>query len=151
MALRLDPVRLLIADDVGIGKTIESGADRPRAARPGRAPSGSPCSARRTSPSSGRPSCATSSTSTPSWCSPRPPRRLERGLGVGESLFEVYDHVIVSTDFIKAERRRDDFVRTCPELVIVDEAHGFAFGGDRGRQLRHELLDQARRRTPSDT
>ena len=55
-------------------------------------------------------------------------RRLERGLGVGESLFEVYDHVIVSTDFIKAERRRDDFVRTCPELVIVDEAHSFAFG-----------------------
>ncbi len=36
------------------------------------------------------------------------------------------DHVIVSTDFIKAERRRDDFVRTCPELVIVDEAHAFA-------------------------
>jgi hypothetical protein len=47
-----------------------------------------------------------------------------------------------STDFIKAERHRDDFVRTCPELVIVDEAHGFAFGGDRGRQLRHELLSK---------
>ena len=36
--------------------------------------SGSPCSARRTSPSSGRPRCATSSTSTPSSSSPaRPP------------------------------------------------------------------------------
>ena len=55
-------------------------------------------------------------------------------------MFEVHDHVIVSTDFIKAERRRDDFVRTCPELVVVDEAHTFAFGGDRGRQLRNELL-----------
>ena len=36
MALKLDPVRLLIADDVGIGKTIEAGSDRPRTARPGR-------------------------------------------------------------------------------------------------------------------
>ena len=48
--------------------------------------------------------------------------------------------MIVSTDFIKAERHRDDFIRVCPDLVIVDEAHGFALGNDRGRQLRNELL-----------
>ena len=124
MALKLDPVRLLIADDVGIGKTIEAAPDRPRAARPGRGPSGSPCSARRTSPSSGSASCATSSTSTPSSSSPSTaqPARA-RPAASDESLFDRYPYVIVSTDFIKSDRRRDEFLRACPELVIVDEAH----------------------------
>jgi hypothetical protein len=49
--------------------------------------------------------------------------------------------VVVSTDFIKAERRREEFVRTCPELVIVDEAHTCADPtGGRGAHLRHRLL-----------
>ena len=38
MALKLDPVRLLIADDVGIGKTVEALLIAARAARPGRGP-----------------------------------------------------------------------------------------------------------------
>ena len=42
-------------------------------------------------------------------------------------------HVIVSTDFIKADRRRDDFVRACPELVIVDEAHTLRVRANRPR------------------
>ena len=49
--------------------------------------------------------------------------------------------MIVSTDFIKSDRRRDDFLRACPELVIVDEAHTFAFGArPRPPAQRHELL-----------
>ena len=139
MALRLDPVRLLIADDVGIGKTIESAliarelldqgsVDRLAVLCPPHLAEQWQVELREKFHIAAE--LVLSSTA----------RRLERTLGVGESLFEVYDHVIVSTDFIKAERHRDDFIRTCPELVIVDEAHGFALGSDRGRQLRHELL-----------
>jgi len=45
-------------------------------------------------------------------------------------------------DFIKSDQRRDDFVRACPELVIVDEAHTCAFGTERrsGRHQRHQLI-----------
>ena len=42
----------------------------------------------------------------------------------------------------KSSRRRDEFVRSCPELVIVDEAHTCAFSPDNrgGRHLRHQLV-----------
>jgi hypothetical protein len=45
-------------------------------------------------------------------------------------------------DFIKSDSRRRDFVRTCPEFVIVDEAHTCAFAAERGgaRHQRHQLL-----------
>jgi superfamily II DNA or RNA helicase len=139
MALKLDPVRMLIADDVGIGKTIESALIARELLAQGTANRlavlcpphlAEQWKSELQSKFNIDAELVLSSTA----------RRLERDLGIGESLFQRYDYVIVSTDFIKAERRRDDFVRTCPELVIVDEAHGFAFGGDRGRQLRHELL-----------
>lgn len=139
MALRLDPVRLLIADDVGIGKTIEAALIARELLDQGAveriAVLCPPHLAEQWQSELQSKFHIDAQTVLASTA-----RRLERGLGVGESLFEVHDHVIVSTDFIKAERRRDDFVRTCPELVIVDEAHTFAWGGDRGRQLRHELL-----------
>ena len=38
---------------------------------------------------------------------PSTARRLERGLPIGRSLFDEYSYVIVSTDFIKSDRRRD--------------------------------------------
>ena len=44
-----------------------------------------------------------------------------------------FPHLIVSIDFIKSDRYRDDFVRDGPELVIVDEAHTCAFGQEQGR------------------
>ncbi len=138
MALRLDPVRLLIADDVGVGKTIEAGLilrellDRGEVAR---------CAVL----------CpphlvdqwvhelrerfhlqATAVTATSAG-------RLERGLPVNESIFSVHDFTVVSLDYIKSARRRDDFVRACPEFVIVDEAHTCVDRGS-GQHLRYELL-----------
>ena len=35
-------------------------------------------------------------------------------LGVGESLFERPRPTVVSTDYIKTDRRRDDFIRRRP-------------------------------------
>ena len=71
-------------------------------------------------------------------------RRLERDLPVGVSVFDRHRFTIVSTDFIKTSRRADDFIHKCPELVIVDEAHGCTLSGakGRGRQKRFELLSR---------
>jgi SNF2 family DNA or RNA helicase len=73
---------------------------------------------------------------------PSTARRLESVLAANESLFDVYSYVIVSTDYIKSDRRREDFLRACPELVIVDEAHTCAASADGGaaRHQRHHLL-----------
>ncbi|MDP9437802.1 MAG: DEAD/DEAH box helicase, partial [Actinomycetota bacterium] len=71
-------------------------------------------------------------------------RRLERERSrrLDQSIFEVYPHVVVSTDFVKSERRRNDFLRACPELVIVDEAHTCAesFAGRGAKHQRHRLV-----------
>jgi superfamily II DNA or RNA helicase len=141
MALKMDPVRLLIADDVGIGKTIEAGLvarellDRgevtrlavlclPQLAEQWQAELRDKFHIE----------AELVLTSTAS--------RLERNCRLGQSLFEVYPFVIVSTEFIKTERRLDEFLRTCPELVIVDEAHTCAWGGEGrgGRHQRHRLV-----------
>ena len=49
--------------------------------------------------------------------------RLERGLRVGESLFERYPITVVSMDYVKSSRHVETFLHAAPELVIVDEAH----------------------------
>jgi superfamily II DNA or RNA helicase len=141
MALKLDPVRMLIADDVGIGKTIEAGLvarellDRgeverlavlcpPQLAEQWQA------------------ELQDKFNISAELVLPGTTARLERATSLGQSLFDVYPHVIVSLDFIKSDRRRTEFLRTCPELVIVDEAHTCAFGwsGRGGRHQRYELL-----------
>ncbi len=141
MALRLDPIRLMIADDVGIGKTIEAGLvarellDRgeirrlavlcpPHLAEQWQAELLSKFHIQAELVLAGTVA------------------RLERDTAVGQSLFDLYPFVIVSMDYIKSTRRRDEFVRTCPELVIVDEAHTCAFSAETrgGRHLRHQLL-----------
>ncbi|HEX5414771.1 MAG TPA: DEAD/DEAH box helicase, partial [Chloroflexota bacterium] len=140
MALRLEPVRLLIGDDVGIGKTVEAGLiarellDRGEIRR-------------------------AAVLCPPQICDqwvrelrekfhldaveirPGTVTRLERDLPADRSVFSEYPFTVVSIDFIKSDRRRAQFVQSCPELVIVDEAHAAAqAGGNGAQQQRHALL-----------
>ena len=70
--------------------------------------------------------------------------RLERNLGYGQSVFEAHQVTIVSTDFIKAEHRRNDFLRAAPDLIIIDEAHTVSSDdsgrGSAGRTQRYRLV-----------
>ncbi|HOX44530.1 MAG TPA: helicase-related protein [Myxococcota bacterium] len=141
LGLRQSPVRLLIADDVGIGKTIEACLvvrellDRGEICR--FAVLCPPQLAEQWQAELKRKFNLDVELVLPSTAT-----RLERGCRMGQSLFEVYPHVVVSTDFIKSDRRRDDFLRTCPELVVVDEAHTCAFdaGARSSRHQRHQLI-----------
>jgi len=139
MGLKLDPVRLLIADDVGIGKTIEALLMARELLDRGE--------------------CQRLTVLCPPHLAEQwqaelkekfhidaalvlagTVRRLERQCRMDQSLFDVFPHTVVSLDFIKADRRRDDFLRRCPELIIVDEAHTCAHGESRGRHQRNELV-----------
>ena len=138
MALKLDPVRLLIADDVGVGKTIEAlliarelldrgDIDRTVVLCPPHL--------------------------VDQWVTElevrfhiraaavtaRSTRRLERGIPPGVSIFSEYRHTVVSLDYVKTRERRDHFLQACPDFVIVDEAHTCASAGQR-RHQRRELL-----------
>jgi len=140
MALRLPTVRLLIADDVGIGKTIEAGLivrellDRGEIARI---------------------AVLCPPHLVEQWqeelhthfhlqaiaLKPATVGRLERNLPHGVSLFDHHPFVVVSLDYIKSERHREHFLAIAPECIIVDEAHTCAAVG-RGKQLRFELLQR---------
>jgi superfamily II DNA or RNA helicase len=141
MALRTDPVRLLIADDVGIGKTIEAALIARELLDTGAAT---------------RMAVLCPPHLAEQWQAeleskfhldatlvlPSTAARLERECATDQTVFDLHPYVVVSTDFIKSDRRRHDFLRTCPELVIVDEAHTCAAEGhQRGaRHQRHELV-----------
>jgi superfamily II DNA or RNA helicase len=141
MALKQDPVRLLIADDVGIGKTIEAALiarelfDRGEVQRiavlcpPHLAEQWQREFSQKFNLEFELVLAGTA-------------RRLEQACAANQSLFEVYPHVIVSTDYIKSDRRREDFLRACPEFVIVDEAHTCAATAETGwgRHQRHQVL-----------
>ena len=141
MALRLDPVRLLIADDVGIGKTIEAALiarellDRGEIRR--LAVLCPPQLAEQWQRELDQKFHIEAELVLSSTI-----QRLERDLPLGVSVFDRHRFTIVSTDFIKSSRRAEDFILKCPEFVIVDEAHGctLAEGIGRGRQQRFDLL-----------
>jgi superfamily II DNA or RNA helicase len=142
MALRQKTVRMLICDDVGIGKTVEAGLIASELLAQGEARGlavlCSPALAEQWQEELRTKFGIDAELVLASTVS-----RLERGLDLGQSLFDKYPNVVVSTDFIKSTRHRDDFVRHCPDLVIVDEAHACVAADDNTstqNQLRYELL-----------
>ncbi len=138
MALKQDPVRLLVADDVGVGKTIEAALIAREMLDRG---------------DIDRFAVLCPPHLVEQWVTELESRfhlqtvavtaasaaRLERNLPPSESIFTAHPFTVVSLDYIKSERRRAEFLRACPELVIVDEAHTCAATGP-GRHQRYELL-----------
>lgn len=138
MALKLESLRLLIADDVGIGKTIEAGLIAREMIDRGEVSS-------------------LTVLCPPHLCEQWQKEllnrfhieaeivrtstavRLERGIPAGSSIFTEYPFTIISLDYIKNKNRRDAFIEQCPNMVIVDEAHTCSRSGNR-RQLRFEVL-----------
>lgn len=140
LALRQPVVRLLIADDVGIGKTIEAGLiarelldrDEIRSL-----------------------SVLCLPHLVEQWqtelrekfhidavvVKPTTADRLERGCALGESLFQRHRFTVCSLDFVKSDRWRLKFLQAKPDFIIVDEAHVCAGTGTESRHQRHNLLD----------
>ena len=142
MALKLDPVRILIADDVGVGKTIEA------------------CLIARELLDRGEISriCVlTPPHIAEQWQSElldkfhidaelvlsSTVRQLEKNCAQNESVFEVYPFTVVSIDYIKSGRHKDEFIRTAPEMIIIDEAHTASFDSvsTSSRHQRYELVN----------
>ncbi len=143
MALRQDKIRVLIADDVGVGKTIEALLvvrellERKKIKR-------------------------FSVLCLPHLCDQwqeeirskldieaviirsNTQARLDRQIQGDASVYDYYPYQIVSIDFIKSDARKDVFVEQCPELVIVDEVHTCArpTGASDAQQQRFHLVSR---------
>ena len=142
MALRLNPVRLLIADDVGVGKTIEAGMiarelfDRGTVRRIGVLCPPHLCE-------QWEEELRTKFNIDAAVIQSSRISRLERALPRNDvSLYQHYRHLVVSIDFVKSERNRSLFLANAPDFIIIDEAHTAARpGGQRGaaQQQRYAL------------
>jgi superfamily II DNA or RNA helicase len=59
-----------------------------------------------------------------------------------ESVYDYYKYQIISIDYIKSDQRCQVFIQQCPEMIIVDEAHTATkpAGASRKQQQRYNLL-----------
>lgn len=138
MALRMPVVRLLISDDVGIGKTIEAGLIARELLDRGEISSIAVlCPSHLVEQWIGEledhfnihAEALTAATAA----------RLEKRVPHGRKLSEVFPFLVVSLDYIKSERHREYFQTVAPEFIIVDEAHTCTKTTGT-RQLRFDLL-----------
>jgi len=141
MALKQDTTRLLIADDVGVGKTIEALLiakelyERKEIKRFAIVCLPHLCDQWQDELKSKfgieaviiRSGTATS---------------LERQIRTHENIFRAFPFQIISIDYIKSGNKRQVFIDHCPELIIVDEAHTCAkpAGANNSQQQRYHLL-----------
>lgn len=143
MALRQDNVRLLIADDVGVGKTIEALLivkellERRKIERFAVVCLPHLCDQWREEIQSKLGIDAVIIRSNTQ-------ARLDRQIQGDTSVYDYYPYQIISIDYIKADNRRDVFVQQCPRLVIVDEAHTCTrpAGASASQQQRYQLLSK---------
>ncbi|MCX8207856.1 MAG: DEAD/DEAH box helicase [Methanothrix sp.] len=143
MALRLDPVRLFIADDVGVGKTVEALLvareliDRGEVERMAVLSPPYLCDqwAMELREKFNLDAVVIRSSTISGLERQKPPDR---------SIYEHYPIQVISIDWVKSDRNRHQFLQFCPELVIVDEVHGAAETGEsnRSQQQRHRLLQE---------
>ena len=121
MALRQDVVRLLVADDVGVGKTVEALLivrellERRKIRRFAVVCLPHLCDQWQEEIRSKLDIEAVIIRSNTQ-------ARLDRQIQGDASVYDYYPYQIISVDFIKSENRRNVFVDQCPELVILDEA-----------------------------
>lgn len=144
MALRLDTVRLLIADDVGVGKTIEALLIVREMLDRGDIKSFAVvclphlCDQwqKELKDKFGLEAALVRSSTI---------KRLERGLAPDEALLQRYPYQIISIDYIKQSQKKALFLSQTPDLLIVDEAHTCAhpYGLKKTQQLRHRLIKEA--------
>ncbi|MEQ8687677.1 MAG: helicase-related protein [Imperialibacter sp.] len=142
MALKQDRVRLLIADDVGIGKTIEALIILKELLERGEIK---------------RFAVICPPHLCDQWQSELKDKldieaeiirsstaaALDRRLPDDQSIFHHVPYQVISIDYIKADKRKGIFLNDCPELVIVDEAHTCALpegSKSKNQQQRHSLL-----------
>jgi len=143
MALRQQIVRLLIADDVGVGKTIEALLivrellERRTIKRFAVVCLPHLCDQWQEEIRSKLDIEAVIIRSNTQ-------ARLDRQIQGDASVYDYYPYQIVSIDFIKSDTRRDVFIEQCPELVIVDETHTCArpAGASAAQQQRYHLVSR---------
>lgn len=147
MALRQQTVRLLIADDVGIGKTVEAllivreMLDRGIIERFAVVCPPHLCDQWQTELKEkfGIEAVIIRSDTA---------ARLDRQIHGDASVFRHFRYQVISVDYIKSETRRQLFISESPEMLIVDEAHTCARppGANARQQQRHWLLTQLAKR-----
>lgn len=147
MALRQESVRLMIADDVGIGKTIEALLitrellDRGIVERFAVVCPPHLCE-------QWRAELQEKFTIEAEIIRSDTAARLDRQIPGDASVFRYFRYQVISIDYIKSEQRYNLFAAEAPELVIVDEAHTCArpSGANRNQQLRHRLVSTIAKR-----